>query len=318
MHLSIKHVTKFKYSAPITESVMELRMQPLSEGPQRCLKFEVNLRPPARVSSYRDHLGNSVHNFDIPGQHTQLVINAQSLVESLPREEPPASLDAAAWDELDELVAGGDYWDMLMPSHFARPTERLQAFARELDARRRDDPLTVLRELNSAIYEAFEYVPESTGVDSPIDEALSTRKGVCQDYSNIMIALARTLRVPCRYVSGYLFHRVEYNDRSAADATHAWVEALLPELGWVGFDPTNNLLAGHRHIRVAVGRDYADVPPTRGVFKGAAESELSVAVQVKLADEPDSEEALRLIAALSQPPEAEHTAQQQQQQQQQQ
>ena len=316
MHLSINHVTKFKYSAPITESVMELRMQPLSEGPQRCLKFEASLRPQARVSFYRDHLGNNVHHFDIPGRHTQLVINAKSLVESLARDEPPAALAPSAWDELDELVAGGDYWDMLMPSRFARPTESLQEFARELNVRRRDDPLTVLRELNTAIYEAFDYVPQSTSVDSPIDEALSTRKGVCQDYSNIMIALARTLKVPCRYVSGYLFHRVEYNDRSAQDATHAWVEALLPELGWVGFDPTNNLLAGERHIRVAVGRDYADVPPTRGVFKGTAESELSVAVQVKLADEPDSEEAMRLIAALSQPVEAEHTAQQQQQQQQ--
>jgi transglutaminase-like putative cysteine protease len=316
MHLAINHVTKFEYSAPITESVMELRMQPLSEGPQRCLKFEVSLRPVARVSSYRDHLGNNVHHFDIPGRHTQLVITAKSLVESVPRDEPPAALGASAWDELDALVNKGDYWDMLMPSRFARPTAGLQEFARELDVRRRDDPLTVLRELNTAIYNAFDYVPQSTSVDSPIDEALSARKGVCQDYSNIMIALARTLRIPCRYVSGYLFHRVEYNDRSAADATHAWVEALLPDLGWVGFDPTNNLLAGERHIRVAVGRDYADVPPTRGVFKGTAESELSVAVQVKLADEPDSEEALRLMVALSQPPEAEHTAQQQQQQQQ--
>jgi len=103
------------------------------------------------------------------------------------------------------------------------------------------------------------------------------------------------------YVSGYLFHRVEYNDRSAQDATHAWIEALLPESGWIGFDPTNNLLAGQRHIRVAVGRDYSDVPPTRGVFKRAAESELSVAVQVKPAEEPDSEEALRLIATAVMP-----------------
>ncbi|HJQ31117.1 MAG TPA: transglutaminase family protein [Pyrinomonadaceae bacterium] len=315
MHLSISHVTKFRYSAPITESVMELRMQPLSEGPQRCLKFDVSLRPSARVSSYRDHLGNSVQHFDIPGRHTQLVITAKSLVESLPREETPEALGAEAWDELDALVAEGDYWDMLMPSHFARPTEALDVFARELDVRRREDPLTVLRELNTAIYNAFDYVPQSTSADSPIDVALGARKGVCQDYSHILIALARSLRVPCRYVSGYLFHRVEYNDRSAQDATHAWVEALLPGLGWVGFDPTNNLLAGERHIRAAVGRDYADVPPTRGVFKGAAESELSVAVQVKPAGEPDSEEALRLIAAISQTPEAEHSAQQQQQQQ---
>jgi transglutaminase-like putative cysteine protease len=317
MHLSINHVTKFRYSAPITESIMELRMQPLSEDPQRCLTFDLSLKPPARAASYRDHFGNAVHHFDIPGRHTQLVINATSLVESLPRPEPPEALGPEAWDELDALVGGGDYWDMLMPSHFAQPTDTLLGFARELDLSRRGDPLTVLRELNSAIYNAFDYVPQSTTAESPIDEALGTRKGVCQDYSNIMIALVRSLRVPCRYVSGYLFHRVEYNDRSAQDATHAWVEALLPELGWVGFDPTNNLLAGQRHIRVAVGRDYADVPPTRGVFKGAAESELSVAVQVKPAEEPDSEEALRLIAALNRPSEAEQAAQQQQQQQQQ-
>ena len=317
MHLSINHTTKFRYSAPITESIMELRMQPLTEGPQRCLKFDVSLKPSARVTSYRDHLGNHVHHFDIPGRHTQLVINAESIVESLPREEPPEALSAEAWDELDALVEGGDYWDMLMPSHFAQPTDALLDFARELNVSRRDDPLTVLRELNGAIYNAFDYVPQSTSADSPIDVALEARKGVCQDYSHIMIALVRQLRVPCRYVSGYLFHRLEYNDRSAQDATHAWVEALLPDLGWVGFDPTNNLLAGQRHIRVAVGRDYSDVPPTRGVYKGAAESELSVAVQVKPAEEPDSEEALRLIATLNRPPGAEHSAQQQQQQQQQ-
>jgi len=315
MHLSINHVTKFRYSAPITESIMELRMQPLTEGPQRCLKFDLSLKPTARVTSYRDHLGNAVHHFDIPGRHTQLVINAKSVIETLPREEPPEALAPGAWDELDALVEGGDYWDMLMPSHFAQPTGALLDFARELDLKRRDDPLTVLREMNAAIYNAFDYVPQSTSADSPIDEALETRKGVCQDYTHIMIALARRLRVPCRYVSGYLFHRVEYNDRSAQDATHAWVEALLPGLGWVGFDPTNNLLAGQRHIRVAVGRDYSDVPPTRGVFKGAAESELSVAVQVKPAEEPDSEEALRLIATLNCPPEADHSAAQQQQQQ---
>ena len=316
MHLSINHVTKFRYSAPITESIMELRMQPLSEGPQRCLKFDISLKPSARVTSYRDYLDNAVHHFDIPGRHTQLIINAKSVIESLPRPVPPEALAAAAWDELDALVESGDFWDMLMPSHFARPSDALLDFARELELGRRDDPLTVLRELNAAIYNAFDYVPQSTRADSAIEEALDSRKGVCQDYSHIMIALARHIRVPCRYVSGYLFHRVEYNDRSAQDATHAWVEALLPGLGWVGFDPTNNLLAGQRHIRVAVGRDYSDVPPTRGVFKGAAESELSVAVQVKPAEEPDSEEALRLIATLTSPPEADQTAEQQQQQQQ--
>ncbi len=142
--------------------------------------------------------------------------------------------------------------------------------------------MSLLRRLTADIAERFAYSPKSTRVDSPIDEALETRAGVCQDFAHIMIALARQAGIPCRYVSGYLFHRPDSLDRSSDGATHAWVEALLPDLGWIGFDPTNNLIVGDRHIRVAVGRDYADVPPTRGVFKGksAVRSELAVAVSV--------------------------------------
>jgi len=158
------------------------------------------------------------------------------------------------------------------------------------DIRRRADALTLLREINTRIYTSFEYVQEATSVDSTIDHALGIGQGVCQDFTHIMLALGRQVGIPCRYVSGYLFHRVkdrdrpDHNrldpDRAAEDAMHAWVEAWLPGLGWVGFDPTNNTIAAERHIRVAVGRDYADVPPTRGVFKGDGDSELSVAVQV--------------------------------------
>ena len=183
-----------------------------------------------------------------------------------------------------------------MPSRFATPTDLLRELARELNFQRRDDPLSLLRELTAALHDAFEYSPQSTEVDSLIDEALLNRRGVCQDLAHIMITLVRGVSIPCRYVSGYLFHRVEDKDRSAGDATHAWVEARLPGLGWVGFDPTNNLIAGERHIRVAIGRDYSDVPPTRGVFKGEAKSELSVAVQVAPANEPLADDQMRTIS----------------------
>lgn len=135
-----------------------------------------------------------------------------------------------------------------------------------------------------------------------------------------MIALVRSLGIPCRYVSGYLFHRVEDHDRSEQDATHAWVEALVPGFGWVGFDPTNNLIAGERHIRTAIGRDYADVPPTRGVFKGRAESMLEVGVKVVPTERPIPEEEVDpQPTGVTQPfVEAEAIAIQQQQQQQQQ
>jgi transglutaminase-like putative cysteine protease len=129
-----------------------------------------------------------------------------------------------------------------------------------------------------------------------------------------MIALARDLGIPCRYVSGYLFHRVEDHDRSAANATHAWVEAYLPGLGWIGFDPTNNLVAAERHIRVAVGRDYEDVPPTKGVFQGDARSELSVSVQVEPSEAPIPQE-LSLPIIEGQLTQEQNQYQQQQQQQ---
>jgi transglutaminase-like putative cysteine protease len=195
------------------------------------------------------------------------------------------------------MVQAADYSEMLFPSEFAAPTPALDRLAAELDLRRRDDPLLVLHQLNEQIYRYFDYVPKSTKVDSPIDVALSSRKGVCQDFAHIMITLVRTkLRIPCRYVSGYLYHGRADQDRSVNSATHAWIEALLPELGWVGFDPTNWLVAGDRHIRTAIGRDYADVPPTHGIYRGRAASELTVAVQVN-----PSEGALQLDRELPVP-----------------
>jgi transglutaminase-like putative cysteine protease len=281
MYYSIRHLTKFLYKTPVSESIMETRMHPRSDAMQRCLTFQLSVSPRCRVFSYRDHLSNQVHHFDIPGQHGQLVIVAESLVEVEPHIELPPSMPASAWDELDHMVSECDYWEMLLPSEFATPTPALEALADHLDLRRRDDPLSVLHRLNEQLFRYFDYKPQSTTADSHIDEALLSRAGVCQDFSHIMIALVRSrLRIPCRYVSGYLFHRDE-KDRSVASATHAWVEAFLPEYGWVGFDPTNFLVAGDRHIRTAIGRDYADVPPTHGIFRGRTKSELSVAVRVE-------------------------------------
>lgn len=291
MYYSIRHVTKFRYSDPITESVMEVRMQPRSEGAQRCLSFELRTTPRAAVTAFTDHLGNRVHYFDLPDAHTHLTIRAESLVEILPPPALPETLDGDAWTELDAMTATDEYWDLLVPSHFARPTDLLRELGRQLRVARRTDPLSTLRDLNTAVHDWFEYDTGSTDVDSPIDEALASRRGVCQDLAHIMIALVRQLDIPCRYVSGYLHHRTGDHDRSLPDASHAWIEALLPGLGWVGFDPTNNLLARERHIRVAVGRDYADVPPTRGVFKGGAETELAVSVRVVPSEAPPPEEA---------------------------
>ncbi len=319
MIYTVRHSTIFRYQPAVRESVMEVRLHPRSEASQRCLSFHLDVSPTANIMQYGDFGGNTVHHFNIAGSHTQLKVTAQSTVEVQPVAAPCAS-DAGNWTDLDALTAGGDYWEMLLPSEFSRPSEALGHLAAELRCERRSTPLELLAELNEGIYKSFAYVPNSTKVDSPIDEALRTRQGVCQDFAHIMIALVRPLRIPCRYVSGYLFHRdpEEEKDRSVEGASHAWVEALVPRLGWVSFDPTNNLAGGDRHIRVAVGRDYADVPPTRGVYKGEAHSELSVTVTVGPADAPTPEQSSPVIVMQSRPAFARTISRLEQEQQQQQ
>ena len=315
MIYSVRHITTFLYEPAVRESVMELRLQPRSDARQRCLKFHLDVDPGANVMEYRDFMGNTVHHFDIAESHGQIKLTSQALVEV---DLEPAPRDAGTWADLDALVEAEDHWEMLLPSQFAQSSDRLQALAEELNCVRRDTPLHLLMELNEAIYRTFAYVPNSTKVDSLIDEALESRQGVCQDFAHIMIALGRQLRIPCRYVSGYLYRGESATDRSVEGASHAWVEALVPGSGWVAFDPTNNCLGEGRHIKVALGRDYADVPPTRGVYKGGAQSELSVAVIVSPANAPTPAEMAPSMIIRSRPSfrPANSRAEQEQQQQQ--
>ena len=145
---SIRHLTRFRYSRPISESIMETRMNPRSDSNQHCLNFSLSVSPRCRVFSYRDHQGNNVQHFDIPGEHNQLVIVAESIVEQQPLPDVPRFLAPDAWKALDELIESGDYWEMLLPSEFTAPTPSLESLAEEFDVTRRDDPLTVLHQLN--------------------------------------------------------------------------------------------------------------------------------------------------------------------------
>jgi transglutaminase-like putative cysteine protease len=293
MIFAITHLTTYIYTEAISDSVMEVRLQPRTDDQQRCLRFDLRVSPKARPLAHQDYLGNVIHHFDIHGRHRRMAVRAESIVEIAPQSPLPDALSPAAWEELDAARADRDLYDMLLPSHFARPGETLEAFMRRTAIARHADPLTTVRALNHAIYDAFDYQPNITRVDSPIADALIAGVGVCQDFAHVMIAAARLLGIPARYVSGYLAHRADRRDRSADDATHAWVECWLPGLGWRGFDPTNDLVCADSHIRVAIGRDYADVPPTKGVFLGEAESTLDVSVKVTaLAHLPLDGEAL--------------------------
>jgi transglutaminase-like putative cysteine protease len=325
MFYSIRHITRFRYSGPVHESVMELRMQPRSETGQTLRNFQIATTPRAQLYAYTDHYGNAVYHFNVLRQHNELHIEALSVIEVKDAEPLPAAADALEWQRYNSFNLSSEHYDLLESSQFANNSPELKRFMslHNLEAPR-GDPLTALKHLNGVIYDAFGYEPGVTQVHSPIAHALDEGRGVCQDFAHIMIAVVRHWGVPARYVSGYIVHRRQDKDRSAPDATHAWMEAYLPSLGWVGFDPTNNIVGTDRHIRVAVGRDYADVPPTRGTFKGDAESELGVAVRVEATSAPvRHEEFLRVSRPMSSPnkpstPQAQSYYQQQQQQQQQQ
>lgn len=283
MFYAVRHVTRYRYSRPVWQSVMEVRMHPRTDDTQRCFTFQLSVNPRARIFGFVDHLGNQVHHFDLPGHHRALTIIAEALVSVDATPPLPSSLPRDSWDELSALIEDGDHSHMLLPSHYARPSPELDRLLEELGLHERGgrDPLTLLYDVTDGIRRAFTYVKKSTAVNSPIEVSLTLRQGVCQDFSHIMIAAVRRHGIPCRYVSGYLFSgQNEDSERAADGATHAWIEALLPGLGWVGFDPTSGIATGTGHIRTAIGRDYADVPPTIGTMEGAAETELQVCVRV--------------------------------------
>ncbi len=243
MHYSIRHVTRFRYSRPVRESVMELRMQPRSEGPQTLRSFQIATNPRAQLYAYTDHLGNAVYHFNLLREHEELRIEAQAVVELGVFPQRPERLDDLEWGRYNNYNLHDDHFDMLGDSKFARLSPELATFMRIAELEKpQGDPLTAMKTLQRAIYDSFEYESGVTEVHSPIEHALRQRRGVCQDFAHIMIAIAREWGIPARYVSGYMYHRGS-KDRSQADATHAWVEAYLPSLGWAGFDPTNNIPA---------------------------------------------------------------------------
>lgn len=266
---------------------MSLCLRPLDGTRQQVLGFRITTSPPGRLTNEIDPFGNTRHVLTVNETHDTLDVASVSTVEVFPSPPLPQRLGPDAWEVVRSWTTDLSSWQFTHPSPGAGPTPALSGFVTEIGIEPGSDPLADLVELTSTLNDIFDYVPGSTSVDSPIDEILTTRRGVCQDYAHVMIAIARSWGVPTRYVSGYL-HTEGASDAvngPASTATHAWVECRLPQLGWVEFDPTNRNLVGHRYVRTAVGRDYRDVPPTRGVVEGGANSGLDVDVRITRLDD---------------------------------
>ena len=274
MRIRLEHVTRFDYSADVVEGVMEVRLGPLSDATQRWDRFALQVTPTGSVRPYTDGFGNRTHLVTVGKVHNMLEVVTRSELSTtlenpfVPPSKPPRALSPA------ELV------DFLSPSPMVPLLDEFRDLAGAHRWKDADDTFEGVRGLSRLVHETFSYQRNVTTVATKVDEVMRMRTGVCQDFAHVLIGLCRAAGVPARYVSGYTVADLPgEGGEKREQASHAWVEAYTPTHGWRGLDATNDVVVGDAHVKVAVGRDYADVSPTRGSFRGNAAQRLRVTVE---------------------------------------
>jgi len=297
------HATEFIYDAPVSESYNEVRLRPMHDEGQSCLSFRLTTMPASRGTAYRDAYGNWVHQFNVLPEHSRLRVQAESMVLAHESTEPAnrsislAELDSrrVTWEE--------QHFDFLAPTGYVPHLTALREISSAAEKLAGGSVRGYVEAASSVIHEGFRYVKGATHVHSSIEDALSIGAGVCQDFAHLLIGVVRMRGLPARYVSGYLVPNGAANESARQEevigglASHAWAEVLLPEEGWIGLDPTLGKVVGLRHVRVAYGRDYGDVAPVRGVYKGHAGQRLAVDVRVRPVLDGDGHEQISETAA---------------------
>ncbi len=287
MKYRITHRTVYRYSRPVTVSRHAARLEPRTLAEQRCEEFSLQISPSSAVRRERlDYFGNRVCFFSIQELHQRLEVIAESLV-SVAAVTPPAVTLSPPWEAVATLFSDPVEPAVVEPYQFVFDSPCVGVLPELADYGRESfqpgKPLLVaVADLTRRIFEDFTYDPVATTIATPLAEVLEHRRGVCQDFAHLAIATLRSLGLPARYVSGYLRTRpAEGKERlMGADASHAWFAAYCPDLGWVDFDPTNNLQPTDEHITVALGRDFGDVSPISGVITGGGEHKVAVSVDV--------------------------------------
>jgi transglutaminase-like putative cysteine protease len=280
VRLAVYHLTEYLYGSPAWDSFNELRLRPADDYRQTMLSFEVAIEPRPPLRSQLDAFGNATHHFHLPHEHDRLRIEARSVVATYPVPEPravPATVLPDLRHRFFEYLAPTERvpldrdWFEAFGALYLTPDVELSGY---------------LTDLTRYLHGRFAYRADATDVDTPLAEFAEHASGVCQDYAHAMLALCRAAGIPARYVSGYVHaypHGEGHEHLLGSEASHAWVEAFLPGNGWVGFDPTNGCAVDEAHVKVAVGRDYDDVAPVRGLRRGGGASDLHVEVRVRSA-----------------------------------
>ena len=272
--LRIKHLTGYTYAGTAHTSYNEARMTPQTVPGQTTLFSQVECHPTAGTWRYWDYWGTQVSVFDLQRPHQQLRVTASALVETSDR---LAAAEPVGWAELRDPAARDRHVDYLAPTPLTELDEELAALAAEVAGD--GPPAEAAAAIAGWVRDTVEYVPGSTGVRTSALEAWHLRKGVCQDIAHLTVGMLRAVGIPARYVSGYLYPHVDGSvGDTVAGQSHAWVDWYCGE--WNGVDPTNGVPAGHRHVIVARGRDYADVTPLKGIYHCAPGTGLGVTVEI--------------------------------------
>lgn len=295
MKLCISHTTQYSYEGSVIDSVNEIRLTPFTNDQQSCYQHTIHVEPSVSLFSYDDYFGNRVHAFSVNEPHKKLTIRSQMTIVTKEATKPIAGMKrenpGQAWEWLAGEEAQNRFAEYLLPTDYTSITPEVAAFAEAHVPDYRADGAEQeiydwLLSVCARIHSDFVYDPYATNVYTIASDMIRRRRGVCQDFAHLMIAICRSNGVPCRYVSGY--HFVADLQEVSADfeqASHAWVEAYTPGMGWCGFDPTNDALVGERYVKLGHGRDYKDIVPVKGVYHGTSVANLDVTVDVKKVEE---------------------------------
>ena len=291
MKYEIEHTTQYDYDAPVPVCHNIVYLMPRNTRFQTRLDYRLAVAPePEQITTRTDYFGNTAQLYSISASHRQLRITASSTVDVTPRELPSPSC-TPPWESVcakvvaDQSAGGLENRQFAFPSCHVPFHRDLAQYARESFVPNRPI-LDALSHLNTRIHTDIVYDPKATTVSTPISEVFRLRRGVCQDLSHMMLGCLRPLGIAARYVSGYLRTTpAEGMPRLVgADASHAWVSVFCGDAGWVDVDPTNDTFALADHITVAWGRDFSDLCPVTGMFVGGAKHQVSVAVDVAVAE----------------------------------
>jgi transglutaminase-like putative cysteine protease len=278
---NIKHITKYTYNAPAVDCTNQIMLYPMQDKLQQVTEHTISITKSPLVEVFVDYFGNRVGMFSLVEPHTELIISSEAEVVTHKLEWPSDIVPASnQWQQLNDLCDIYPYLDFLHQEDFTgqkQLNQLINSIFYETNT-----PFQNALAFSEYVYNNFEYKKGITGVETNVDEIWNLKAGVCQDFAHILLLLIRRINIPARYVSGYICPK--NHELRGEGATHAWVEAYIPDYGWIGLDPTNNCIASNRHVRLAVGRNFSDCTPVKGTYKGSSDHTLEVSVSIDNAE----------------------------------